>query len=92
MRAYPLPHAPRYEEEVGCRANAENEFVALKKVRHSKESMGSSVWSHVFSRIPTPAPATSQTALPWLKLLIQTTFDPKIKSSSLQSFDWTTDY
>lgn len=73
MRAYPLLHAPRYEEEVGCRANAENEFVALKKVRPSKESKGSSVWSHVFSRIPTPAPATSQTALQRLKLLIQTT-------------------
>lgn len=37
-RAYPLHlHAPRYEEEVVFRANAENEFVALKKVRGCSE-------------------------------------------------------
>lgn len=84
MRAYPLHlHAPRYEEEVGCRANAENEFVALKKVRCGKQPREGLCGGAMFSRTPISAPETSQAALWWLKLLTQTA---ELKRSHLAPF------
>jgi hypothetical protein len=68
-RAYPLHlHAPRYEEEVVFRANAENEFVALKKVRGCDDG-NFYMEASTCSRNPSSSPRNFPTAPWWLKLL-----------------------
>lgn len=89
-RAYLLHlHAPRYEEEVIFRANAENEFVALKKVSGCSEGkfyMGAHVLQSPSSspRNFPGSPAVTKTAHPNCR----TTKIP----SSLQRSGRNTDY